>query len=64
MDATKPYKFIRCGAMDATTPDKFIGFGAAREDPGPVLLLTQVWGHGCNREVKSCDPLELRLILD
>ncbi len=28
MDVTKPYKFIRFGAMDATKPYKFIGFGA------------------------------------
>ena len=28
MDATKPYNFIRFGAMDATKPYKFIKFGA------------------------------------
>ena len=28
MDVTKPYKFIRFGAMDVTKPYKFIGFGA------------------------------------
>ncbi len=28
MDVTKPYKFIRFGAMDATKPYEFIGFGA------------------------------------
>ncbi len=28
MDVTKPYKFIRFGAMDATKPYKFTGFGA------------------------------------
>ena len=28
MDVTKPYKFIRFGAMDVTKPYRFIGFGA------------------------------------
>ena len=28
MDATKPYNFIRFGAMDATKPYTFIRFGA------------------------------------
>ncbi len=28
MDVTKPYKFIRFGAMDVTKPYKFIGLGA------------------------------------
>ena len=28
MDVTKPYKSIRFGAMDVTKPYKFIGFGA------------------------------------
>ncbi len=28
MGATKPYEFIRCGAMEATKPYEFIRFGA------------------------------------
>ena len=28
MDVTKPYEFIRFGAMDVTTPYEFIGCGA------------------------------------
>ncbi len=28
MDVTKPYEFIRFGAMDVTKPCEFIGFGA------------------------------------
>ena len=28
MDVTKPYEFIRFGAMDVTNPYEFIGFGA------------------------------------
>ena len=28
MDGTKPYEFIRFGAMYVTTPYEFIGFGA------------------------------------
>jgi hypothetical protein len=28
MDATKPYEFIRFGAVDVTKPYEFIGFGA------------------------------------
>ncbi len=28
MDGTKPYTFIGFGAMDVTNPNKFIGFGA------------------------------------
>ena len=27
MDVTKPYEFIRSGAMDVTKPYEFIGFG-------------------------------------
>ena len=28
MEVTKPYKFIRFGAMEVTKPYEFIGFGA------------------------------------
>ncbi len=28
MDVTKPYEFIKFGAMDVTKPYEFIGFGA------------------------------------
>ncbi len=28
MDVTKPYRFLRFGAMDVTKPYRFIGFGA------------------------------------
>ncbi len=28
MDGTKPYEFIRFGAMEVTKPYEFIGFGA------------------------------------
>ncbi len=28
LDVTKPYEFIRFGALDVTTPYEFIGFGA------------------------------------
>ena len=28
MDVTKPYEFIRLGAMDVTKPYEFLGFGA------------------------------------
>ncbi len=32
---TKPYEFMRFGAMDATKPYEFIGFGAMGRSRGP-----------------------------
>ncbi len=39
MDATKPYNFIGFGAMDATKPYKFIGLG-----PGSTAVDKNPWG--------------------
>ena len=57
MDVTKPYKFIRFGAMDVTKPHTFKGFGAMEVtkpykfirfvvmDVTKPCKLYRVWGH-------------------
>ncbi len=39
IDVTKPYEFIRFGAMDVTKPYEFIRVGA-------MDVTKRVWGHG------------------
>jgi hypothetical protein len=45
MDVTKPYKFIRFGAMDVTKPYEFIGLGTM--DATKPYKIHSVWNHGC-----------------
>ncbi len=45
MDVTKPYKFIRFGAMDVTKPYEFIGFGA-HANRFRLSIITPPDGHG------------------
>ncbi len=42
MEVTKPYEFIRFGAMDATKPYEFIGFWAM-EGPFPPKKKPYMW---------------------
>ncbi len=49
MYVTKPYKFIRFGAMDATKPYEFIGCGAM--DVTKPYEIHKVWGHGCYQTI-------------
>ena len=46
MDVTKPYEFIRFGAMDATKPYKFIGFGSFLVHLCQVSLVCWCWVFG------------------
>ena len=47
MDVTKPYEFIRFGAMDVTRPYEFIGLGAM--DVTKPYGFYSVWGYGCHQ---------------
>ncbi len=59
MDVTKPYKFIRLGAMDVTKPYKFITFGLwmtpDRINSYALVDVTNsgenytLWCHGCHQ---------------
>jgi hypothetical protein len=63
MDVTKPYEFIRFGAMDVTKPYEFIGFGAMdvtkpHEFIGFGAMDVTTAGSRCGREApnSSSDP--------
>ena len=46
MDVTKPYEFIRFGAMDVTKPYEFIGCGAMDVTIRWPGSWRAGWGHG------------------
>ncbi len=48
MDVTKPYRFIRFGAMDVTKPYEFIGFGAVQD-----IFGSRAWQLGRPRYTRA-----------